>query len=420
MDFIDLKTQQQRIKSQLDANIQKVLAHGNYIMGPEVKQLEAKLAAYNGTKHAISCASGTDALLMALMAYGVKPGDAIFTTPFTFIATAEVISLLGATPVFVDIDPKTFNIDPSKLELAIKALKANDSSIYPLPNIEPRTLNIELTPKGVIPVDLFGLPADYDTINSIAKENDLFVIEDAAQSFGAKYKGKMACTLGNINCTSFFPAKPLGCYGDGGMCFTDDDKLAEIMESIRVHGKGGHKYDNVRIGINGRLDTLQAAILLAKFDIFPEEVELRNQVAARYTNLLSPANVEPRTLNVEHSSSVELGTVNIEPRTLNVEHLTPPHIPSGYTSAWAQYSLLARDEGHRNALLKKLQDNKVPSAIYYPKPLHMQTAFEYLKYNAGDFPESEDCAGRIFSLPMHPYLTENEQKEIATLLTENN
>jgi len=400
MDFIDLKTQQQRIKSQLDANIQKVLAHGNYIMGPEVKQLEAKLAAYNGTKHAISCASGTDALLMALMAYGVKPGDAIFTTPFTFIATAEVISLLGATPVFVDIDPKTFNIDPSKLELAIKALKANDSSIYPLPNIEPRTLNIELTPKGVIPVDLFGLPADYDTINSIAKENDLFVIEDAAQSFGAKYKGKMACTLGNINCTSFFPAKPLGCYGDGGMCFTDDDKLAEIMESIRVHGKGGHKYDNVRIGINGRLDTLQAAILLAKFDIFPEEVELRNQVAARYTNLLSPANVEPRTLNVEH--------------------LTPPHIPSGYTSAWAQYSLLARDEGHRNALLKKLQDNKVPSAIYYPKPLHMQTAFEYLKYNAGDFPESEDCAGRIFSLPMHPYLTENEQKEISTLLTENN
>lgn len=420
MEFIDLKTQQQRIKSQLDANIQKVLAHGNYIMGPEVKQLEAKLAAYNGTKHAISCASGTDALLMALMAYGVKPGDAIFTTPFTFIATAEVISLLGATPVFVDIDPKTFNIDPSKLELAIKALKANDSSIYPLPNTEPRTLNIELTPKGVIPVDLFGLPTDYDTINAIAKENDLFVIEDAAQSFGAKYKGKMACSLGNIGCTSFFPAKPLGCYGDGGMCFTDDDKLAEIMESIRVHGKGGHKYDNVRIGINGRLDTLQAAILLAKFDIFPEEVELRNQVAARYTNLLSPANVEPRTLNVEHSSSVELGTVNIEPRTLNVEHLTPPHIPSGYTSAWAQYSLLARDEGHRNALLKKLQDNKIPSAIYYPKPLHMQTAFEYLKYNAGDFPESEDCAGRIFSLPMHPYLTENEQKEISTLLTENN
>jgi len=409
MEFIDLKTQQQRIKSQLDANIQKVLVHGNYIMGPEVKQLEAKLAAYTGTKHAISCASGTDALLMALMAYGVKPGDAIFTTPFTFIATAEVISLLGATPVFVDIDPKTFNIDPVKLKLAIKAVKSDDPSLYPLPKFLPSLPVGEgkgegegaaLYPRGIIPVDLFGLPADYDAINAIAKENDLFVIEDAAQSFGAKYKDKMACSLGNIGCTSFFPAKPLGCYGDGGMCFTDDDKLAEIMESIRVHGKGGHKYDNVRIGINGRLDTLQAAILLAKFDIFPEEVELRNQVAARYTDLLSLA--------------------NIEPRTLNIEQLTTPYIPSGCTSAWAQYSLLARDEGHRNALLKKLQDNKVPSAIYYPKPLHMQTAFEYLKYNAGDFPESEDCAGRIFSLPMHPYLTENEQKEISTLLTENN
>lgn len=420
MDFIDLKTQQQRIKAQLDANIQKVLTHGNYIMGPEVKELEKRLSTYTGAKYAISCASGTDALLMALMAYGVKPGDAIFTTPFTFIATAEVISLLGATPVFVDIDPKTFNIDPAKLELAIKALKANDSSIYPLPNIELRTLNIEqsspveprtlnlehrtlntpLTPKGIIPVDLFGLLADYDAINKTAKEHGLFVIEDAAQSFGATYKGKRACSLGDISCTSFFPAKPLGCYGDGGMCFTNDDYLAEVMESISVHGKGSHKYDNVRIGINGRLDTLQAAILLAKFDIFPEEVELRSQAAQRYTDLLSSA--------------------NIEPRTLNIEPLTPPHIPAGNTSAWAQYSLLARDEAHRIALLKKLQDNKIPSAIYYPKPLHMQTAFEYLKYNAGNFPESTNCAGRIFSLPMHPYLTENEQKEIATLLTESN
>ena len=387
MEFIDLKTQQARIKDKIQRNIDIVLRHGNYIMGPEVKQLEAKLAAYTGAKHAISCASGTDALLMALMAYGVKPGDAIFTTPFTFIATAEVISLLGATPVFVDIDPKTFNIDPSKLELAIKALKANDSSIYPLPNIEPRTLNIELTPKGVIPVDLFGLPADYDTINSIAKENDLFVIEDAAQSFGAKYKGKMACTLGNINCTSFFPAKPLGCYGDGGMCFTDDDKLAEIMESIRVHGKGGHKYDNVRIGINGRLDTLQAAILLAKFDIFPEEVEMRNAAAARYTSLLT-----------------------------SDSSLMTPDVPAGYKSVWAQYSLLAKNEDARTVMLKNLQDNKIPTAIYYPKPLHRQTAYSYLGYGEGAFPVSEDAASRIFSLPMHPYLLAADQERIAEVM----
>ena len=380
MDFIDLKTQQQRIISQLDANIQKVLVHGNYIMGPEIKELETKLAAYVGAKHAISCASGTDALLMALMAHGVKPGDAIFTTPFTFIATAEVISLLGATPVFVDIDPKTFNIDPAKLDLAIKALKANDPSLYPLPLTPDAS---RLTPRGVIPVDLFGLLADYDAIDKIAKDNGLFVVEDAAQSFGAKYKDKMSCSFGNIACTSFFPAKPLGCYGDGGMCFTNDGYLAEIMESIRVHGKGGHKYDNVRIGINGRLDTLQAAILLAKFDIFPEEVELRNQVAQRYSSRLTPD-----------------------------ASLLTPHIPAGNISAWAQCSLLARDEDHRTALLKKLQDNKIPSAIYYPKPLHMQTAFAPLGYEPEAFPVSKDVAARIFSLPMHPYLQKEDQRKI--------
>jgi len=380
MDFIDLKTQQQRIKAQLDANIQKVLAHGNYIMGPEIKELEKQLAAYTGAKHAISCASGTDALLMALMAYGVKPGDAIFTTPFTFIATAEVISLLGATPVFVDIDHKTFNIDPAKLDLAIKALKANDPSLYPLP-LTPNSS--PLTPKGIIPVDLFGLLADYDAIDKIAKENKIFVIEDAAQSFGANYKGKMSCSYGDISCTSFFPAKPLGCYGDGGMCFTDDANLAAALDSIRVHGKGSHKYDNARIGINGRIDTLQAAILLAKFDIFPEEVELRNQAAARYTDLLS------------HRPSP-----------------IAPDLPRGARSAWAQYSLLARDEDHRTALLKKLQDNKIPSAIYYPKPLHMQTAFASLGYEPGAFPVSKDVASRIFSLPMHPYLSAEDQEKI--------
>ena len=395
MDFIDLKTQQKRIKEQLDANIQKVLAHGNYIMGPEIKELEAKLASYVGVKHAVACASGTDALLMALMALDVGPGDAVFTTPFTFIATAEVISLLGATPVFVDIDPKTFNIDPAKLALAIKALKSNDPSIYPLPNIEHRTLNIELTPKGVIPVDLFGLPADYDAIDKIAKENKMFVIEDAAQSFGAKYQDKMACAFGNIACTSFFPAKPLGCYGDGGMCFTDDAALAAALDSIRVHGKGSHKYDNARIGINGRLDTLQAAILLAKFAIFPEEVELRNQVAQRYASLLTP--------HASHSTH--------DPSLLT------PYVPAGYTSAWAQYSLLACDEAHRTALMEKLKAAGIPTAIYYPKPLHLQTAFAPLGYTPGAFPVSEDAASRIFSLPMHPYLQESDQNLIINALT---
>jgi dTDP-4-amino-4,6-dideoxygalactose transaminase len=321
---------------------------------------------------------------MALMAYGVKPGDAIFTTPFTFIATAEVISLLGATSVFVDIDPRTFNIDPKKLALAIQAVKTNDPSISPLP-LTPAASR--LTPRGIIPVDLFGLLADYDTIAAIAKEHELFVIEDAAQSFGARYKDKMSCSFGDIACTSFFPAKPLGCYGDGGMCFTNDDNLAVALESIRVHGKGGHKYDNIRIGINGRLDTLQAAILLAKFDIFPEEVELRQAVAQRYTSQL---------------------TAN--------DSLLTPHIAAGYKSAWAQYSLLARNEDHRTALMKTMQDASIPAAIYYPKPLHLQTAFAFLGYAPGAFPVSEDAANRIFSIPIHPYLSETDQTNIVQIL----
>ena len=420
MDFIDLKTQQKRIKEQLDANIRKVLAHGNYIMGPEVKELEEKLAAYVGAKHAIGCASGTDALLMALMAYGVGPDDAIFTSPFTFIATAEVISLLGATPIFVDSDPRTFNIDPAKLEQAILVVKANDPSLYSLPatganapspaaagkgdipaptageakadiptpagNEGPRAC-AGLRPRGIIPVDLFGLAADYDAINAISKDHGLFVIEDAAQSFGAVYKGKRAGALADVACTSFFPAKPLGCYGDGGMCFTDNDELAAALDSIRVHGKGSHKYDNARIGINGRLDTLQAAILLAKFEIFPEEVQLRQEVANRYTALLDGASVRP------------------------------PHVPPGYLSAWAQYSVLAKDETHRAALLKRLQEAKIPAAIYYPKSLHLQTAFAFLGYAPGAFPVSEDAANRIFSLPMHPYLSKADQERIIGALT---
>jgi UDP-2-acetamido-2-deoxy-ribo-hexuluronate aminotransferase len=388
MQFIDLTAQQKRIRENIEQRIKKVLEHGQYIMGPEIKELENKLTNYVGVKYAIGCASGTDALLMALMAYGVGPGDAIFTTPFTFIATAEVISLLGATPVFVDIDPRTFNIAPERLEKAIKALKSNDSSVHPLPNLEHETLNFELTPKGVIPVDLFGLPADYDRINTIATKHGLFVIEDAAQSFGAEYKDKKACSLAEIGCTSFFPAKPLGCYGDGGMCFTDNDEKATVIRSLLVHGKGIDKYDNVRIGINGRLDTLQAAILLAKLDIFPEEIELRQQVAQKYTNLLSS------------QSSV-----------------LAPLIPGGMRSAWAQYSVLARDGEQRDELQSRLKDAGIPTAIYYPKSLHLQTAFSSLGYESGDFPVSEDTANRIFSLPMHPYLSEADQERILRVLT---
>jgi dTDP-4-amino-4,6-dideoxygalactose transaminase len=384
MQFIDLATQQKRIREKIEANITAVLDHGKYIMGPEIKTLEQRLADYVGVKHAIGCASGTDALLMALMALKVGPGDAVFTSPFTFIATAEVISLLGATPVYVDIDPDTFNIDPAKLEQAVSALKANDSNLHPL----PITNNpLPLIPKAVIGVDIFGLPAEYERIDAVAREHGLFVIEDAAQSFGAELNGKKAGAFGNIACTSFFPAKPLGCYGDGGMCFTDDDGLANIMDSVRVHGKGDHKYDNVRIGINGRLDSLQAAILLAKFDIFPEEIELRQKVADRYSTLLG------------ENSPIKV-----------------PSIPSGATSAWAQYSILAADENHRAALQNKLKAAEIPTAIYYPQPLHLQTAFSSLGYQKGDFPISEDCARRIFSLPMHPYLAEEEQIKICKVI----
>jgi len=378
MQFIDLAAQQARIRERIEANIAAVLDHGKYIMGPEIQSLEEKLAQYVGVKRAISCASGTDALLLALMAYEIGPGDAIFTTPFTFIATGEVISLLGATPVFVDIDPQTFNMDPLKLEPAIQAIVDNQSTDLPLPRS-----GIPLVPKGIIAVDLFGLPADYDNLNAITGRHGLFVLEDAAQSFGAEYKGKKACSLAQIGGTSFFPAKPLGCYGDGGMCFTDDDNLHEIMMSLRIHGKGTHKYDNVRIGMNGRMDTMQAAVLLAKFDIFPEEIELRQQVARRYSQLLN------------QQAKVQT-----------------PVVPEEMVSAWAQYSVLAKDETHRTQLQAKLKEAGIPTAIYYPKPLHLQTAFKSLGYEEGDFPISEDFSGRIFSLPMHPYLSNSDQENI--------
>ena len=365
LDFIDLKTQQQRISALLTENIQRVLAHGQYIMGPEIQVLETRLAAYVGVKHAISCSSGTDALLMPLMAYGVGPGDAIFTTPFTFIATAEVIQLLGATPVFVDIDPQTFNLDPEALAEAVRRLGQNPGTAH-------------LKPKGIIPVDLFGQPADYDRINAIAQGHGLFVLEDAAQSFGATYKGRRAGALAEVAATSFFPAKPLGGYGDGGAVFTDDDNLADVLRSIRVHGQGKDKYENVRIGLNGRLDTLQAAVLLAKLEIFDEEVVDRQRIARQYSQALN--------------ALVEV-----------------PFVAPECTSVWAQYSVLSE---HRELLLQKLQAAQIPAAIYYPVPLHLQGAFAHLGYKPGDFPVSENASRRIFSLPMHPYLDQADQERI--------
>jgi len=379
IQFIDLKAQQQRIRDAILKNITRVLDHGQYIMGPEIRELEDRLAGYVGAKYAVSCSSGTDALFMALMAYGAGPGDAIFTSPFTFVATAEVISLLGATPVFVDIEPDTFNIDPVKLEKAITALEKKDPGIHPLPR------GFEgLRPRGIIPVDLFGQPADYDAINALAQKKGLFVIEDAAQSFGAGYKGKKACALADVAATSFFPAKPLGCYGDGGMVFTDDKGLYEQLTSVRVHGKGSDKYDNIRIGINGRCDTLQAAILLAKLEIFPEEMDLRQEVAGRYTDALR--------------SSGDIQT---------------PQVKDGRLSAWAQYSLVS---GKKEDILDALKKAGIPTAIYYPKPLHLQGAYTYLGYKPGDCPVSEITAGKIFSLPMHPYLTKEEQQKITDVI----
>jgi len=369
MHFIDLKHQYQTIQPRIDQAIQKVINHSQYILGPEVFKLEAELASYSGTKYCVSCSSGTDALLMSLMAKKIGPGDAVFTTPFTFISTAEVIQLLGATPVFVDIRDDTFNIDTPKLEIAIHKCQSN----------------AELIPKAIIPVDIFGLPADYKMIEKIGNKFDLCIIEDAAQSFGGKIKNRKAGSLGDIGTTSFFPAKPLGCYGDGGAIFTNDQEISEILISIRNHGQGKSKYNNIRIGINGRLDTIQAAILLEKMKIFPEELHLRNAIAKKYTNNLN-------------------------------EYFTCQHVPDGYESAWAQFSILALNSKERSIFMKKLKDSGIPTAIYYPKPLHLQEAFCNLDYGLGDFPVSESISQRIFSLPMHPYLTDDNINKICEIL----
>jgi len=303
------------------------------------------------------------------MALEIGPGDAVFTTPFTFVATAEVISLVGATPVFVDIDSKTYNIDPQKLAIEVKRVSEAGS----------------LIPKAIIPVDLFGLPADYSSIQTIANEYNLFVIEDAAQGFGGSINGKKSGSFGNVAATSFFPAKPLGAYGDGGAVFTNDGDLFEKLQSIRVHGKGENKYDNIRIGLNGRLDTIQAVILIHKLKIFPNELERRESAATLYSEKLR-------------------------------EKFTTPFIPSELSSAWAQYSILADSNERRGECQQRLKDEGIPSAVYYPIPLHLQTAYNYLNYKKGDFPISEEISNRIFSLPMHPYLTLDEIGTIVDVL----
>ena len=371
IQFIDLQRQYQRIENVLLERLSKVLKSCKFILGPEVAELETKLSEFVGRKYCVSCSSGTDALLMPLMAWGIGSGDAVFTSPFTFIATSEVIRLVGATPVFVDIDPRTFNIDPAELERKIVEVISQD----------------KLKPKAIIPVDLFGLPANYEKILDIAKKYNLLVLEDAAQGFGGMWNGKYACSFGNASATSFFPAKPLGCYGDGGAVFTDDPELYELLLSIRVHGQGANKYENVRNGINGRLDTLQAVVLLTKLELFPEELKLRNEVAQKYCTLLK-------------------GKVET------------PFVPEGYTSSWAQFSVLAKDETERKRIIEKLNEKGIPTAIYYPKPLHLQKVNLDLGYKEGDFPVSESIAKRIFSLPMHPYLKDAEIEMISSTIIE--
>lgn len=364
MQFIDLAAQQARIKDKIDARIQAVLAHGGYIMGPEVKEFEAGLAAFSGVKHALGCANGTDALQLALMALGVGAGDAVFCPTFTFAATAEVVPLFGAAPVFVDVDETSFNMDPASLERAIA---------------EARRLGLK--PAGIIPVDLFGLPADYDAIEAIAAREGLWIVADSAQGYGATYKGRRTGSIGTIATTSFFPAKPLGCYGDGGVVFTDDDDLAKLLDSLRVHGKGSDKYDNARIGLNSRLDTLQAGILLEKLAIYQDEIERRQVVAQRYNNGLS-------------------------------NHVATPVVPEDSISVWAQYTLKARDGAERDRIMAALKSAGIPSVVYYPRPLHTQTAYAGFPKDPAGLPVAERLAATVFSLPMHPYLSEADQDRV--------
>jgi UDP-2-acetamido-2-deoxy-ribo-hexuluronate aminotransferase len=360
MQFVDLKAQYRAIRQDMDARIHRVLEHGQYILGPEVFELEAKLAARAGVRHCISCASGTDALLLALLAVGVGAGDEVITTPFTFFATGEMIALLGAVPVMADIEPDTYNLDPTRIEA----------------RITPRT-------RAIMPVSLYGQPAAMEEINLIAAQHGLPVIEDAAQSFGATYRGRPSCGLSTIGCTSFFPSKPLGGYGDGGACFTDDDTLAQTMRELRNHGQQ-RRYEHARIGINGRLDTLQAAILLAKLEVFDAELAARDRAAQAYTHALAEVALS--------------GLV----RT--------PLVRSWNTSAWAQYTLEVED---RESVVAALAAEGVPTAVHYPVPMHRQPVFAGLGIGEGSLPVAEHAAARVMSLPMHPYLGEEDIARVA-------
>ncbi len=361
MQFVDLKAQYAKLKNEIDGRIHRVLDHGQYIMGPEVSELEERLADFIGVSHCIAVASGTDALLIAMMALGVKAGDEVITTPFSFIATAETIALLGAKPVFVDIDPGTYNIDPDLIENAIT----------------DRT-------RALLPVSLYGQCADFDRINAMADKHGLPVIEDAAQSFGATYKGSKSCALSTIGCTSFFPSKPLGCYGDGGACFTSDDDLAKRMRNIRIHGQD-RRYHHSVIGLNGRLDTIQAAVLLAKLDVFPDEIQSRGRVATGYDALLG-----------EHCPEI-----------------TSPYIVSSNSSVYAQYTIQVEQ---RDVVQRTLKDIEVPTAVHYPLPLHLQPAFASLGSQTTVAPHAERCAERVISLPMHPYLEYEAQRRVVQAL----
>lgn len=366
MQFRDLKYQYQILKEDIEAAMLKVASDCNFISGKQVKELEKELAEYVGTKHCISCANGTDALSLAMMAWEIKEGDAVFVPDFTFFSTGEIVSFAGATPVFVDVELDTFNISIDSLEKKIKD------------TIEEG----KLTPKAVIPVDLFGLPADYDSIQQIAEKYNLLVLEDGAQGFGGKIGNRRACSFGDISTTSFFPAKPLGCYGDGGAVFTDDDDVAALLRSICVHGKGTMKYDNVRIGLNSRLDTMQAAILSVKLKAFKDyELTDINKVAERYTELLD-------------------GVVKT------------PVIPDGFYSSWAQYTIQLEDREERDGLQAELKKNDIPSMVYYPKPMHKQQAFGGLSFNDDDYANTIRLCDTVLSLPMHPYLTEEDMDNV--------
>jgi dTDP-4-amino-4,6-dideoxygalactose transaminase len=363
LPFIDVAAQRRRLGSAIDEAVSRVLGHCQFVQGPEVRALEADLAAFCGARHAISCSSGTDALLLTLMAWEIKPGDAVICPTFTFCATAEVVALLGATPVMADVRADTFNIDPASCERAISTAQ-----------------RLGLKPRAIIPVDLFGLPADHDAIRAIAAKHGLAVLDDAAQGFGATYKGRKLGALATATATSFFPAKPLGCYGDGGAVFTDDDALAARIKSLRVHGEGVDKYDTVRIGLTGRLDTIQAAILVEKLKIFPDEIAARQRAAARYAEALADVAIMPKT-------------------------------GPDATSVWAQYTIRLKP-GRRDALAAALKAEGIPTAIYYVKPLHRQAAYSGFPVADGGLPVSEQLADEVISLPMHAYLGAADQDRI--------